>query len=265
MGDLIIHPQLQWALWMELEISESLTFHHRAAYEIRISSRWQLVRVCTWRPPMDNCVGCIEPRERPNLRGSAKESCGSYKDRIMYTTSFGGYMRKVDRRGYTAHSSVIVYAILSTQFFVRTPHYCCLDVGFGCGSASRIPKQSICGLVFRHTWSMSIPLSRAQKARKQNNVGSSKTATSRSKIPYAALIASQTKLLLTPRYRAVPVPNGFQPLTEPLENETFDWDSVEQDANLELWAVRIPKNVRVSFSLAYPCHPRGSCVVSYYD
>lgn len=69
------------------------------------------------------------------------------------------------------------------------------------------------------------------------------------RIPYAALKASQTKLLTTSflatqHNRAIPTPKGFQPLTETLENETFDWNSVEQNLNLELWAVRIPKGVR---------------------
>jgi hypothetical protein len=31
---------------------------------------------------------------------------------------------------------------------------------------------------------------------------------------------------------------------ETLESETFDWNNLEQNPNLELWAVRIPKGVR---------------------
>jgi len=72
-----------------------------------------------------------------------------------------------------------------------------------------------------------------------------------SRITYAVLTANQIKPL-TPGCRAPPTPKGFQPLTETLENETFNWNSVEKGSNLELWAVRIPKSVRQL--LPAPCH-----------
>ena len=96
---------------------------------------------------------------------------------------------------------------------------------------------------------MSPSITRTQKEKKKNKVDSSRIVTSR--ITYAALMANQIKPL-TPCCRAPPTPKGFQPFTETLESETFDWNSVEKDSNLELWAVRIPKSVRYRFPA--PCH-----------
>ena len=91
---------------------------------------------------------------------------------------------------------------------------------------------------------MSPSITRTQKEKKKNKVDSSRIVTSR--ITYAALMANQIKYL-TPCCRAPPTPKGFRPFTETLENETFNWNSVEKDSNLELWAVRIPNSVRHLF------------------
>lgn len=38
-------------------------------------------------------------------------------------------------------------------------------------------------------------------------------------------------------------PNGYKPLSSDPECSHFDWDTVNNDPNLEIWAIRLPSNV----------------------
>lgn len=44
-------------------------------------------------------------------------------------------------------------------------------------------------------------------------------------------------------------PKGFKPMQDYLESETFDWNTVHQNPDLEIWAIRVPRGVRASLTI----------------